>query len=309
MHKSTVILLLSITITSCGVPDKSATNSAKDFPDELVRFKAWGKNPVFAGSDTLNWDHFIRERGFILHEDSMYYMWYTGYPVGDNDEKHLGYATSPDGLTWTRYSGNPIYATAWVEDMSVLKSGDTYYMFAEGRGDTAHLLTSTDRIHWTEQGNLDIRQTNGDPIKTGSYGTPAIWKEDDTWYLFYERGDLGIWLATSKDVKKWTNVQDEPVLAMGPEEYDKYAVAMNQVIKYKGHYYGYYHASAFKDWRDWSTNVAVSEDLVHWTKYAGNPIIGNNRSSGILVDDGKQYRMYTMHPEVNLYFPAADSAR
>jgi sucrose-6-phosphate hydrolase SacC (GH32 family) len=236
-------------------------------------------------------------------------MWYTGYPIGDKDVKHLGYATSPDGLTWTRYRDNPIYSSGWVEDMSVIKSDGTYYMFAEGRGDTAHLLTSTDRIHWTEQGNLDIRQKNGDRLKAGPFGTPAIWKEDGTWYLFYERDDLGVWLATSKDVKIWTNVQDEPVLAMGPEDYDKKAVAMNQVIKYKGLYYGYYHASAFKDWSVWSTNVAVSSDLVHWKKYSGNPVIGNNKSSGILVNDGKQYRLYTMHPEVNVYFPSADSAR
>jgi 3-hydroxyisobutyrate dehydrogenase-like beta-hydroxyacid dehydrogenase len=37
---------------------------------------------------------------------------------------------------------------------------------------------------------------------------------------------------------------------------------MNQVIKYKGLYYGYYHASAFKDWHEWSTNIAVSKDLI-----------------------------------------------
>jgi len=111
------------------------------------------------------------------------------------------------------------------------------------------------------------------------------------------------------DVKKWTNVQDQPVLTMGPEEYDKFAVAMNQVVKYKGLYYGYYHASAYKDWHEWSTNVAVSRDLIHWKKYPGNPIVGNNKSSGILVHDGKQYRLYTMHPEVNVYFPITDSAR
>jgi len=99
------------------------------------------------------------------------------------------------------------------------------------------------------------------------------------------------------------------VLSMGPEEYDKFAVAMNQVVKYNGLYYGYYHASAYKDWHEWSTNVAVSKDLIHWKKYPGNPIVGNNKSSGILVHDGKKYRLYTMHPEVNVYFPVVDSGR
>ena len=39
------------------------------------------------------------------------------------------------------------------------------------------------------------------------------------------RGDLGIWLATSEDMKVWTNVQDDPVIRLGPEEYDKEQVA------------------------------------------------------------------------------------
>jgi beta-1,2-mannobiose phosphorylase / 1,2-beta-oligomannan phosphorylase len=51
--------------------------------------------------------------------------------------------------------------------------------------------------------------------------------------------------------------------------------------------------------------VAVSDDLIHWTKYEGNPIfpLEENKSSGILVHDGKQFRMYTMHDQVHVHFP------
>lgn len=306
MYKIFFALAICSSLVKCGNPEITTQEKVDEFPDELVHFVAYKNNPLFKGTDTTTWDRTIRERGYILKEDSMYYMWYNGY-VDLNDEKHLGFATSPDGYTWTRFSDSPIYDAGWVEDMSVIKSDSLYYMFAEGRGDTAHLLTSPDRILWTEKGRLDIRKVNGDPIAKGAFGTPAIWKEDGTWYLFYERDDLGIWLATSKDVKVWTNVQDDPVIALGPGEYDKYGVAMNQVIKYKGLYYGYYHATAFKDWHEWSTNVAISEDLIHWKKYPKNPIIGENKSSGIMVNDGKRYRLYTMHEKVEVYFPVTDS--
>lgn len=307
----TRLLLLLCTIYacvlfSCKAPQQKNEDQVSDFPKQLVHFAPWKNNPVFAGTYAATWDSLIRERGYILKEDSVYYLWYTGYNNQDQT-KHLGLATSPDGLNWTRHPSNPIHTTKWVEDMSVIKVDSVYYMFAEGKDDVAHLLTSGDRIHWTERGDLDIRKKNGEPIDKGAYGTPAIWRENNTWYLFYERGDLGIWLATSNDLAMWTNVRDEPVIAMGPEPYDQYAVAMNQVIKFEGKYYGYYHASAYKDWREWSTNVAVSDDLVHWKKYAGNPIVGNNTSSGILVNDGKQYRLYTMHPAVNVYLPVQDS--
>ena len=144
-------------------------------------------------------------------------------------------------------------------------------MFAEGRNDIAHLLTSPDGLKWTDRGSLDIRKADGSPISPGPYGTPAAWFEDGTWYLFYERGDRGVWLATSKDRKVWTNVKDDPVIAMGPEPYDQTAVAVNQIVKRDGYYYAFYHANSERPWKDWTTCVARSRDLVHWEKYPGNP--------------------------------------
>ncbi len=290
-------------LLSCRSTNKDKAGESSDFPEELVTFTAWEGNPLFTGTDTTTWDRYIRERGFILREDSLYNMWYTGYSRKKDAVMQLGYATSTDGIHWQRYPENPVHTGKWVEDMFVIKQDSLYYMFAEGKDDVAHLMRSTDKIHWTEMGDLDVRKTNGEAIDKGPYGTPAAWYENDTWYLFYERGDLGIWLATSKDMIVWTNVQDDPVIAMGPEPYDKYAVAMNQVIKYNGLYYGYYHGSAYEDWREWSTNVAVSKDLIHWKKYESNPIIGDDTSSGILVPDGDRFRLYSMHDKVRLYMP------
>ena len=272
-----------------------------DFPSELVSFKAYSENPIFTGTNLDTWDKQIRERGFILKEGPNYHLWFTGYSP-TSPTKFLGYATSKDGIRWERFSKETIHPGQWVEDMCVVKSGKTYYMFAEGEGDIAHMLVSTDRMHWQEKGNLDIRNVDGSPIRKGAYGTPTVYKAKGVWNLFYERDDLGIWLATSKDLKTWTNVQDEPVIKMGPDAYDLFAVAMNQIIQYKGLYYGYYHASAFKDWHEWSTNIAVSSDLIHWKKYEKNPIIGNNESSGMVLKDGNGFRLYTMHKKVNLYF-------
>jgi sucrose-6-phosphate hydrolase SacC (GH32 family) len=297
-----VVMLVSVAALPGHASAQAADPSADDFPPELVAFTPYPGNPVFAGTGKDTWDRKIRERGYILHEEDGYHLWYTGYNEARSDLRMLGCAVSADGLTWTRCAGNPIFDKCWTEDMCVVKQGNTYHMFAEGRNDIAHLLTSKDRIHWEEQGSLDIRYTNGKPLSPGPYGTPTVWVEGPTWYLFYERGDLGIWLAKSTDRKVWTNVQDEPVIAMGPETYDRHAVALNQVIKYRGKYYGYYHGTGEKPWRDWNTNVAMSTDLVHWKKYPKNPIVTGDKSSGILVYDGRQYRLYTMHPDVRVYF-------
>ena len=109
-------------------------------------------------------------------------------------------------------------------------------------------------------------------------------------------------------MKVWTNLQDEPVMVPGPDAHDKDLIALNQILKHKGRYYAYYHGSARSGANagKWCTCIATSPDLVHWEKYPGNPLLpwADNKSSGMAVADGKQFRLYTMHPEVNLHMPA-----
>ncbi len=206
-----IFTLLVIFLPGCMEQKKNADDKLK-FPPELVDFVPYEHNPVFAGTGKDTWDKMIRERGYILKEGGLYRLWYTGYNPDSSDMKLLGYATSDDGIHWKRYPGNPIHKSTWVEDMQVVKHGGTYYMFAEGRNDIAHMLTSSDGISWQEQGALDIRQTDGRPISPGPRGTPTVWVENGKWYLFYERNDSGIWLAVSTDLKTWTNLQDDPVI-------------------------------------------------------------------------------------------------
>lgn len=277
------------------------------FPPELVRFKPYQKEPIFQSGDTKAWDAKIRERGWILREGEQWKMWYTGYDGSKEGTRLLGYATSPDGIRWARHPKNPLFWDEWIEDMTVIKQGDLYYMFAEGRKDIPHLLVSKDGIEWERRGKLDVRMKDCTPIKEGPYGTPTIWIEKGIWHLFYERSDLGVWLATSRDLKVWTNVQDEPVMMPGPTEFDKDLIAFNQIIEHKGRYYVYYHGSTRTGpiAGKWCTCVATSTDLLKWDKYPGNPLqpIAENKSSGILVHDGMQHRLYTMHPAVYLHLP------
>ena len=295
-------VLVAAVAASVARPPSGRTDDR--FPRELVDWAPYSGNPLFAGTGTDTWDREIRERGFILREADGWKLWYTGYDSSRSEVKSLGLATSPDGIHWTRHPGNPIFDGVWTEDVFVVKHEGVYQMFAEGRDDVAHRLTSRDGLHWEEQGSLDIRTTAGKPISAGPYGTPAVWIEGGTFHLFYERDDKGIWLATSKDLKVWTNVRDEPVIGLGPEAYDRYAVALNQIVRYRDRYYGVYHANGDpKGNGPWTTCLAVSDDLVRWEKYPGNPIIRSDDSSGILVDDGERLRLYTMHPAVKLWLP------
>jgi len=282
------------------------------FPDELTHFEPIATNPVFTAAGEGHWDVKIRERGWILRNGDEWRMWYTGYDGTRSGQKMLGYATSSDGLSWKRHPGNPIYKDNWVEDVCVIPHQGKLYMFAEGEQDRAQLLTSIDGITWTRIGRLDIRQKSGESIDDGPYGTPTAWFENGIWNLFYERGDKGIWLARSADLKVFTNVQDEPVLVPGPDDYDRDLIAMNQVVQTNGRYYAVLHGSKKPDDPSqpslWATSLATSSDLIHWTKYAGNPLrpVSENKSSGLLIHDGRQFRLYTMHNKVDVHRPRSN---
>lgn len=280
--------------------------ASSDFPNELVRWKAGRENPIFTAEGPGHWDEKIRERGWILRHGDDWRLWFTGYDDEPNALKMLGYATSHDGVHWIRSPHNPIFRGHWVEDVCVVLQGKTYYLFAESEDDNhAELLTSSDGIDWRWIGKLDVRQTDGTTASRRPCGTPTVWIEGDTWYLMYEWMDKGIWLAATKDPMSlvWRDVREEPVLSPGPGDYDKELLAVNQVIRYQGTYYAIYHGSGsgMAKPRTWTTDVARSTDRVHWQKYAGNPIVDGNRSSGVVVPMAKGFRLYTMHDKVEVF--------
>jgi len=283
-----------------------AVFAAEPFPPELTRWTPLADHPVFQGAGPGHWDVKIRERGSLRKEGDLWRMWYTGYDGTREGQKSLGLATSPDGIHWTRSPDNPIYAEHWVEDVCVIQHAGLYYMVAEGLQDQAQLLTSPDGQKWTRVGTLHVRLADGTPIPPGPFGTPTLWVENETWYLFYERRDAGIWLATSQDRLVWTNVQDEPVLSPGPAEFDRDLIALNQILRYQDRYYAVIHGAANEPQpRLWATGLATSTDLIHWEKYAGNPLrpISENKSSGQLIPTGNGFRLYTVHDRVDVHGP------
>ena len=287
---------------------------SQDFiPRGLYEFSPDKTNPVFTGGGEERWDRIIRERGWVMFEDGLYHLWYTGYR---NEEglRQLGYATSADGIHWTRHPANPLSGDSWVEDMSIVKLDDTYYMMSEGFHDWAHLLTSKDKVTWVEHGSILIHNPDGtllaDPKNPDSHaGTPILWRENGVWYLIFEHNDEAIWLATTRETlpMHFTKVQVEPILSPGPDAYDHVAIAGDCLIKIQGTYCLYYHATGQDPWDHWCVSLATSKDLVHWKKHPDNPV-GYYGDAPILVFNGTDYRLFvTQSPkEMKMYLPMGD---
>lgn len=281
------------------------------FPRPLVAFGPVSATPLFAGGGRDAWDRDLRERGWIMRHGGRWHLWYTGSNVDRDPLRRLGHATSADGLNWVRVSDRPVVPDLWIEDVCVVPSctpsGTVFRMVAEGEEDVAQALISRDLVSWRPCGPLDIRLVAGDPLPDGPRGTPVLLHARGAWHLFYERRDDGIWLATSRDGRVFTNVSDDPVIACGPDAADRHAVALDQVVNFDGRWYAAYHASPDPGRQTWQTCLATSDDLVHWRKWSGNPLLPVDpehpkRSSATLIHDGERLRLYTTHPDVRVRF-------
>lgn len=270
------------------------------------------------GKNKKDWDSAIRERGWIQREGRSWQLFYTGYDGTRSGVKRLGVATSNDGLVWRR-SPKPVLDGLWVEDMHVVSvpGGDRWagqWMFAEGEKDQAHLLKRNEKGKWESVGVLDIRMTNGKQIPAGPRGTPTAFYHKGQWWLFYERRDQGIWLAKCdssvpngkvdhSQLLRWVNVSDDPVIGLGSASFNSQMIALNQIVPVDGGFVAMMHATGSKTKpRKWCCTCAFSEDLLNW-QHRPTPLTdpSHNRSSGLLLKDGRKWLFYTTHGTVERF--------
>ena len=80
-----------------------------------------GAAPVLAHSGGTAWDSDFTTFCSVVNIGGVYQMWYSGGQVASNEG--IGYAQSPDGLTWTKDAGNPMLH---MTDGVTWRSGRTY---------------------------------------------------------------------------------------------------------------------------------------------------------------------------------------
>jgi uncharacterized repeat protein (TIGR01451 family) len=174
-----------------------------------------GSNPVLSPSQT--WEINRVSSPSVILDGPTYKMWYTG---GDASwVARLGYATSADGVVWTKHAGNPVLdigagGTWESEDISaptVVKVGSTYHLWYRGTdGSTSRLghATSSDGITWVKDLANPVLDVGG----VGEWDwlnlySPDVVKVGDTFRMWYSGEALPVaWqtgYAESSDGSDW----------------------------------------------------------------------------------------------------------
>jgi len=126
----------------------------------------------------------------------LFRMWYSG---GEQNEPNaIGYATSGDGLKWTRHESNPIFKpdpkSAWERDRvtgcQVIRHGDWYLMFYIGFRDEAHaqigIARSRDGISaWQRHPANPIIRPGKDQWDHDAVYKPYAIFDGQRWLLWY----------------------------------------------------------------------------------------------------------------------------
>ena len=186
-------------------------------------------NPVFTTGALGSWESSHVLGPEVKYIDGEYKMWYSGLLGAYVSE--IGLATSPDGITWTRESSNPVIAKGpygtWddysISGATIVYKDSTYHAWYAG-DDSVHLsigyAISSDGITWQKYANNPVMAPAGNANWTPLYiwsGTVLV--IDSVFHMWYSgqsaNSVLQIGHATSTDGIEWSQDTANPVLRVG----------------------------------------------------------------------------------------------
>ncbi|SDW31600.1 hypothetical protein [Paenibacillus sp. CF384] len=293
-------------VSTGNVTTSNIASNMSHLMDNQAFIKLDKINPFIGTSFSMHFISTLKVNGEIW----AYYIKWDAFGKGG-----VGLAKSTDGVNFT---DNGFVLTAgspgqWDDSFATFPGmwydGGTFYLVYEGTGTGSPgqigLATSTDGVNFTKQGQILTHNSSG--WESVNIGTPSLYKEGSTWYLFYhgyDGSDCRIGVATGTSLTSLTKYSGNPVIDTEPGTWEAGTAGHRDIVKVGSTYYMTYEGSEDPPYNTakWSSGVASSTDLVHWSKFSQNHILpqtdntfGNDGPSFLSVD-GENFIYYRTNP-------------
>jgi len=264
--------------------------------DTLATWTKYENNPVLEGTEG-KWDNASVANQKVLYINGVYKMWYSGH---NGNIWQIGYATSPDGLIWEKYTQpiiTPNSAENWenrtvkeVTHPSVLftppNKYEMWYCVISSTWQTGEdrfrvkYASSNDGINWNIYPGYVLIGTPNKWDRGGIGRGFSIIKVDNTYKMWYsgvnEQNKWGIGFATSKDGINWNKYpsNEEPQEIITPNNLWEKSWLSYPYVLYNGQIYYMFYVSASSGTGE-NIVYAISTDGINWEKPNNgiNPII------------------------------------
>jgi hypothetical protein len=217
----------------------------------------------------------------VLLDGSIYKMWYGCY---GGDTNRLGYAESPDGLTWEKHNEKLVLENGdpgeWDEEIwtaTVIFNGSSYEMWYSGRDDMNDYRTGYAR---SDSGLIWSKYVDNPVLDLGPSGSfddrwatePYVIKNGsnyEMWYVAYDGTNQRVGYAISTDGYNWEKVDSlNPVLDLGSQgEWDDVRASAPSVLlegmTYHMWYHGYDGESMQIGYAIDATGTGIEDEVIH----------------------------------------------
>lgn len=198
-----------------------------------------------------------------------------------------------DGVWTESPEGRPVIDRgpegAWdhyaVDNPFVFVDEGVFYCFYEGQDkpggqggrERTGLAVSRDGIHWEKwPGNpiLDVGPAGAWDSRAAKI--PVVTHHEGTYYLFYSGRNAqtkSIGVATSPDLRRWTKHPGNPVLRGRPDRWDRHLSTHPAPVFRRDGRFTLLYRGMQSFYRKQGLGLAVSDDLVRWTRAEEEPVI------------------------------------